>query len=443
VAPAGANFVRAPHDTAPQPPVARWWEQLNDQELNALIERAINASPNVEIALARIRQARAVLTEEHAKELPTTGASAAYLRAHNLTSALGAESTNGSSNSSIYALGFDATWEVDLFGAQRRAAEGAAASLEGARANLRDVMVTLTADTAQAYIELRDAQQREALTRRNIEIEQQTLDLMERRRTGGTASDLDVSRVSGQLQSVQASAAPIRAQILEQEDRLALLTGGPPGSLDTELQAQGAVPLPPATVNVGDPGGLLRRRPDIAIAERNLAQQTATIGQNVAALFPKLNLLGEIGFTAPSPGTLFNGSSFTYIAAPVLQWAPWDFGRTFARIGQARAGHDEAEAEYRRTVLGALQDAETALSRYGEQRNTVTDLAHVRDSAERSYALTEVRLRAGAASTSDVLASDSQRVQAQLDYQQSLAQLTEDFVAIQKSLGLGWVNPHS
>jgi outer membrane protein, multidrug efflux system len=434
----GASFVRAP--TASQTePTSRWWTQLNDPLLNTLIDTALQTSPTIESATARLREARASLASERAKELPNTGASAAYLRAHGLTSALGAAPAGGASgDTNVYAIGFDATWEVDLFGAHRRAVEGAAASLEGSRAGLRDVFVSLSSEVAQAYIQLRDSQERMGLTQRNIAIEQQLLDLMQRRRAGGTASDLDVVRVQNQLETTQASLGPLQTDVALQMDRLAMLTGKTPGALDGELATPSAVPQPPAEVPIGDPAALLRRRPDIASAERKLAQQTAAIGQDIAALFPKLTLLGDVGFTAATPRTLFNGASFTYVAAPLLQWTPFDFGRNRAHIEQARGARDEAEADYRRTVLAALQDAESALDRYGHQRNTVADYAKVQASAERVYALTEIRLRNGVASTTDVLDADSRRVQAQLSYQQALAELSTDFVAIQKSLGLGW-----
>ena len=188
---------------------------------------------------------------------------------------------------------------------------------------------------------------------------------------------------------------------------------------------------------------MVRRRPDIAVAERKLAQQTAAIGENVAALFPKLTLLGDVGFAATNSSSLFNSSSFTYIGAPVLQWTPLDFGRNRSKIDQAKAARDEAEADYRRTVLAALRDAESALNRYGQQRTSVGDYARIEGSAERAYALTAVRLRAGTASTSDLLDADSKRVQAQLNYEQAVAQLSQDFVAMQKSLGLGWMEGES
>jgi NodT family efflux transporter outer membrane factor (OMF) lipoprotein len=433
-----ARFVRVPTQQNLQAPAAKWWLQLNDPLLSDLIERALKSSPSVDLATARLREARAMLASERAKELPSTGLSASYLRAHGLTSALGAAPESASGDTNIYAIGFDATWEIDLFGAHRRAVEGAAASLEGSRANLRDVFVSLSSETAQAYIQLRDAQERLRLTKRNVEIERQLLDLMQRRRAAGVASELDIARLANQLDSTQAALQPLEAEVTEQMDKLALLIGNVPGSLDQELDAPTAVPLPPTTAPIGDPEGMLRRRPDIAAAERRLAQQTALIGQDIAALFPKLTLLGDLGFTAPTPRTLFNGGSFTYVAAPILQWTPLDFGRNKAKIDQAKFSRDEAEADYRRTVLAALQDAESALNRYGRQRDSVTDYANALDSAERVYKLTEVRLRAGTASTTDLLDADARRLQAQISYQQAVAQLSTDFVALQKSLGLGW-----
>lgn len=431
------RFVRGPADLQ-QVPDSKWWVQLNDPLLSDLIERALKSSPSVEVATARLREARALLASEHAKELPSTGLSAAYLRAHGLTSALGAAPDSSSGDTNIYAIGFDATWEIDLFGGHRRAVEGAAASLEGSRANLRDVFVSLSSEVAQAYIQLRDAQERLSLTKRNVEIVEQQLDLIQRRQSAGVASELDVARLANQVDSTRAALQPLEAEVTEQMDKLALLTGNVPGALDQELNAKTAVPLPPTAAPVGDPAGLLRRRPDIAAAERRLAQQTALIGEDIAALFPKLTLLGDVGFTAPTPRTLFNGGSFTYVAAPILQWTPLDFGRNKAKIDQAKYSRDEAEADYRRTVLAALQDAESALNRYGRQRNSVTDYAKALESSERVYKLTEVRLRAGNASTTDLLDADSRRLQAQISYQQAVAQLSTDFVAIQKSLGLGW-----
>jgi len=431
-------FLRSTPAVVADEPVAHWWTQFNDPLLSDLIERAVKSSPSVDVAAARIRQARAALSAERAKVLPTAGTYASALRAHNLTSAIGAASNSGSSDANIFSVGFDASWEVDLFGAHKRAVQGAAASLQAAEASRRDALVSLTSEVAQAYVQLRDAQQRQALTARNVQIDAGLLALMEQRRAAGTASDLDVERLRNQLESTQATVGPLQSEVIDQRDRLAMLIGAPPGRLDDELQTPATVPLPPERVPIGDPTGMLRRRPDIATAERKLAQQTAVIGEDIAALFPKLTLLGDVGFTAPTFGSLVSSGGFNYVAAPILQWSPFDFGRNHAKIGQAEAARDEAEAEYRRTVLTALEDAESALNRYGQQRNSVGDYAKVRASAERVYALTEIRLHAGTAATTDLLDADSKRVQAQLNYEQAVAQLSEDFVAMQKSLGLGW-----
>ncbi|HWG76304.1 MAG TPA: efflux transporter outer membrane subunit [Steroidobacteraceae bacterium] len=422
------------------PPVARWWTTLQDPELDHLIDLALADSPDVQQAEARLRSSRAVLAQQTAGLFPTTGLSGAYLRTRNLGALLGGSSGGAGGGTNLYALGLDASWEADIFGAQRRAIEGAIAAAQGSQASLAGVLVSLSAEVAQAYVALRDAQQRLALTQRDLDAESRLVDLYDLRRRAGTASDLDVERITNQVDTTRATLAPLRAEVQVQLDRLAVLSGRPPGALDGELQraASGAPPAPPARVAIGDPVAMLRRRPDIVVAERRLAQQTAAIGQAVAAQFPQVRLLGEVGFASLSPGTLFNGNNFSYIVAPILQWSPWDFGRNRARIAQARAGRDEAEAQYRAAVLAALQDAESSLARYGQARNAALDLARARDSAERVYTMTELRLRGGTADTSDVLDADTRRIQAELSYEQGLAQVTQYYVALQKSLGLGW-----
>jgi outer membrane protein, multidrug efflux system len=451
-------FVRADDSAAATPPIAQWWTALGDAELNHLIEETLATNPGVDVARARVREARANLRQQTATGLPTTEASAAYLRTANLSSLLGTgnsgdsgsggtgnsnggapPSSNGGMN--LYVVGFDATWELDFFGGNRRAVEGASATVEASEAHVADAIVSLTAEVAQSYVALCDARQRLKLTQQNSDIEAHLVELMKLRRAGGAATDLDVVRVTNQLDTTRAMLPAIRATIAEQLNRLAALTAHPPGALDSELVNVGPVPAPPATTNIGDPATLLRRRPDIRVAERELAQHTAAVGQSVAAEFPKVSLLGTVGFAATHPQDLFNSGNFTYLAGPLLQWTPWDFGRNRARVAQANAARDEAEANYRQTVLNALADAETSLARYGQQRDAVTDLALARASAQESYRLTELRLRGGTAATTDVLDADTRRTQADLSYQQGLAQLTQDYVALQKSLGLGWAEP--
>jgi NodT family efflux transporter outer membrane factor (OMF) lipoprotein len=434
-------FRRAEAATSDEP-ASKWWTALNDAELNNLVEAALAGSPDIDVARARIVQSRAGLTSARADKLPTTGASAAYLRSKGLTSLVGggqAAAAGSSSALQIYALAFDATWEPDLFGGKARAIEGAVAKAEADEAALEGVKVSLEAEVARAYVTLRQLQQRLALSRHNVELETQVLDLTRQRRAGGTASDLDVEQLNTQLQSTEADLVPLTAQIAEQLDRLAMLTGKEPGALDSELAAAVPVPAPPAVVAVGDPSALLRRRPDIRQAERQLAQSNAVVGQRTADLFPKVTLLGSLGFTAPELGDIINSSSQTFAVAPFLQWSPFDFGRTKAKIAQANGAYDEATANYRKTVLAALRDAETSLSRYGRQRDSVTSLMRVKASADRSAQLETLRRQGGTATTLEVLNTERQRVQAELGVLDAQAELTSDYVALQKSLGLGWL----
>jgi len=428
-------------DLSADAPAGRWWTALGDAELDRLIDAALAGSPDLAEARARIVQSRAGLKHARADRMPTTGTAAAYLRSKGLTTLLAGNQAAGGGSAQtieIYSANFDATWEIDLFGGKARAIEGAQAQAEATDAALDGAKVSLEAEVAQAYVSLRQLQRRLALSRRDAEIETRMLALTRQRQAGGAASDLDVEQLNNQLQSTEATLTPLSAQIAEQLDRLAILTGREPGTLDGELSPVAAVPAPPAAVSVGDPAALLRRRPDIRQAERKLAQSNAAIGQHTADLFPKVTLLGTVGYTAPSLSHLLDSSNSSYTIAPFLQWTPFDFGRIRAQIAQARGTYDEALADYRKTVLGALQDAETTLVRYGRQRDSVVSQLRVQASADHAAALQDLRRKGGTATTLDVLDTERQRVQADLGVLDAQAQLTDDYIALQKSLGLGW-----
>ena len=425
-----------------QPPAARWWLALNDAELTHLIDTAFQNSPNVRAAQSRLRQARAALREQQKKELPSSSATAAYLKARlpDIGSLTGSSDSGGGGHSTIdfYNVGFDATWELDIFGGQRRAIEAARAQAQASQADLDDLHVSMAAEVAQAYIELRDQQQRLVLSKRAAEIESQILDFTEQRRARGTASEADLERLRVQLETTRGTLIPLQAQIEASLNSLAVLTGAEPGALDGELSTIGVLPEVPASVSIGDPSAMLRRRPDIRAAERALASSNAKIGSEVANYFPKINFLGDIGWGSTDNRGLFDSRNLTLVAAPILQWNVLDFGRTRARIVQAEGARDEDAAKYEMTVLSALQDAETSLSRFGRQRDSVLSLARISTSAERSYTLTEQRYEAGVASLIDLLDSERTRLDAQQNEIQGRAQLVQDYASLQKSLGLGW-----
>ncbi|MHB8285105.1 MAG: efflux transporter outer membrane subunit, partial [Caulobacteraceae bacterium] len=367
------------------------------------------------------------------------GETASSATSTSTTSATSSTSTSSlGSDFSLYNASFDASWEIDIFGGTRRGIEGARAQAQAQRAQLADAQVQLAAEVAQAYVNLRDVQHRAELSKQSGELEGQMLALTRQRRAMGTASQADVERLATQLSQTQAGLVPLQAQIEQYEDQIAMLVATEPGQLDTELNAPAGLPLPPASVPIGDPAALLQRRPDIREAERQLAANTAMIGEATAQLFPKVSLLGSVGFSSTTYTHLFDGDSFTYLGAPSLQWSFLNFGRTQARIREAKAGRDAALAQYHSAVLSALQDANTSLSRFGRQRDNVTKLAEAEQSAARGAILTRDRYRGGTASLIDALDTERQRVQVEENLAQAQAMLTNDYVALQKALGLGW-----
>ena len=450
---AAPAFHRA-EDASPAPPPAAWWSTLQDAALDRLMAAALKDAPDLEVARARILQSRANLRSARANRMPSLQATGLYLRtsgANSLLAGGGAASaasgqagatvtdaTGSGDDLEVFNLGGSGTWEPDLFGGRARAVEGAKAQAEAYRADLDAAKVSLTAEVANAYVMLRDAQTRLGLSRAAADLQRRAVEAATQRRRGGTASDLDVERLTSQLQSTRAEFTPLQAQVAEQTDRLAVLTGREPGALDAELAAAAPPPLPPATVTVGDPARLLRLRPDIRAAERRIAAANALIGQRTADLFPKVTLLGNLGFGATSASDLLNAGSFTYAVAPVLQWKPFDFGRTRASIENARGQADEAVAQYRRTVLGALEDAESSLSAYARQRERLRALLSVQASADRVSRMTAIRVVGGTAAVTDQIDAEQRRADAQVGVATARARLTLDYIALQKSLGLGW-----
>ena len=445
--PQAAAFARGDHggDYPGGVVLAHWWKALNDPTLDALVDRALAANPDIAGARARLRQARASLRGEQVKRLPsgTATALAAHARLPPVGGGSGAEdSVTIPSSLNLYSVGFDASWEIDLFGGQRRATEAAGAVAEAAAAKLADAQLTLVAEVAQAYVNLRATQAQMALSHFAIARQQGMLDLTARRVDGGTASQLDLVRLQNQLESTRADAEPLVSQLDSYRDELAVLVGQAPGTLDGELGAPAtnaaAVPLPPAQVAVGDPTAMLQRRPDIRAAERTLAARNAQIGQAEAARFPSLKLFGLIGIGGTSPGDLTHLDDFSAIVAPQLSWNVLDFGRVAANIEQAEGVHDEAEAQYRSTVLAALRDAEDALSRFRQRRTTVATIARLKAGADRAAQLTAARQQAGTASMIDVLDTERQQYTAEQNLAQAQAALTGDFIALHKALGLGF-----
>ncbi|WP_019830908.1 efflux transporter outer membrane subunit [Sphingomonas sp. PR090111-T3T-6A] len=441
-------FARAGDAASATAPVARWWEALGDPVLNDLVARTLAANPNVAAAQARLRQARAALRVERANELPNISGTGSYAHAHLPGIDFGSSDNGGSGNSGggstdldVYNVGFDASWEIDIFGGQRRAIQAARATAEVAEANIADTQVSLSAEVVQAYVNLRDRQRRINLGNNSIAMQEQMLELTRQRLGRGTASQLDVTRLENQLDNSRAEITPLHAEAEAYLDELATLTGQAPGALDATLTPVKPLPLPPAEVAVGDPAALLQRRPDIRAAERTLAADTAKIGQAEAARFPKVSFMGLIGVGGSDISDLTKLDDFVALVAPQISWDFLDFGRNAAKVRQAEGVRDEAEAKYRATVLAALRDAEDSLSRFRYGRITVATRARAKAEADLALQLSEQRYRAGTTTLIDLLDARRQQIAAEQNLSIAEAGLTGDFVAIQKALGLGWAPP--
>jgi len=413
--------------------------------LDELEERALRESPSIALAQARVRQARAGVRLERANRLPQLAASGIYARANlpgtTIDDGNEGDSSDEGTSIDLFNVGFNANWELELAGGQRRTIEAANARAAAAAAGVADAQVQLTAELAQAYVNLRERQNRLLSLRSQQALQQQALALTQQRFAGGTIAALDVEQAQVALESI---AADITATEIEQDiylNAVAVLTGSAPGSLDSLLAAVTEVPLPPAQVDVGDPGSLLQRRPDIRAAERTIAAATAQVGVAEAARYPRISFMGILGLGGSSPEDLLDAGRMSTILLPQIQWSFLDFGRIRANIEQSEGGLDEAEAQYRQVVMGALRDAEDSLSRFGRQRESVAALARIEASARRTAELMRQRHDAGVATLPQVLDAERQALVAEQNRRTASAALTGSYIAVQKSLGLGWSEP--
>jgi len=437
--PVAPGFVRAADPAlAPAPALARWWEALGDATLSGLIDQALAHNPSIDEAQARIREAAAVLRQKQVAGLPTVSPNALAAPLD-----LPAFTSGGSrTRTTLYNLGAQASWEPDLWGADRRATEGARATLDQRQASLSDTQVSLSAQVAQAYVNLRDAQTRLAMTQDLAEHLTHALALTRQRQAAGTATLQDVEQMQGDLQSTLAQATPLEAQRQVGLNQLAVLTGQAPGALDAQLSppSGGAQPIPqlPAQIAIGDPATLIAHRPDVRVAERALAASTAQIGVAKAKLLPTISFTGILGLGGTSIGDVVDPSMFAAALLPQIKWSGLDWGKSRAALRQSEAQRDTAEAQYQHAVLTALEDAESSLSRFGAARVRMAHLAQGEASARRSEALGAQRFAAGTASGLDQIQRETARLQTSLSLAQAQAELMVDYIAVNKALGLGW-----
>ncbi|WP_414716986.1 efflux transporter outer membrane subunit [Stenotrophomonas sp. UBA7606] len=414
------------------PPVASWWAQFDDPVLGRLVHDALGDNLDLQIAMARVRAARAVFTEQRLDQLPHITAGGSQDRRKQPDPLLGGERVS----SETYQLGFDAGWELDLFGRQRRAAEAARADLGAERDNLADAQVMVAAEVARNYFELRGSQKRIAVARDTLRNLRETQRLTETRLELGAGSELDVQSSRARLKAIEADIPLLEVSEVQSRHRLAVLLGQRPGALDAVLQPR-AVPAFAKALPLGDTSNLLRQRADVRMAERRLAAATARVGVATADLFPRISLSGFVGFLGGDASGLVNGNNKAWSLTPSISWAAFDFGSVRARLRASKAQADGAAAEYEQAVLLALEDTENALTRYAKQQARLGIVAEQAQAARKAESLAQLRYREG---SEDFLALlDAQRNQLAADDALAAAEASVNVsvVAVYKALG-GW-----
>jgi len=419
-----------------------WWASFNDGELESLIRRASQSNLDLRMAQARLQQARAVRGGSAADLWPSVDASGSYVREKESQNQpfFGALPlpANFPFEYSVYQAGFDASWEIDLFGAKRRALEATTAEWEGAAEARHDALTSLLAEVARNYVELRGGQLRLDIARRNVALQEESLELTRARWQCGVATELDVTRSAALLADLRAAIPPLETAVRASQYGVAVLLGLAPGALADELAHPEPVPPAPPEVPVGLPSDLLRHRPDVRQAERQLAAETARIGLAKSDWFPKLSLNGDAGMESVSLGKWFEPGSLFWSIGPSLQWRALDFGRVRAEVKAQTAVQEAALATYEKTVLLALQEAENALVAYAQEQNRHQALADAVAENRRSLDMAGGLYAGGRVNFLDVLDARRSLFQSEDQLAVSDQAVSLDLVALYKALGGGW-----
>jgi multidrug efflux system outer membrane protein len=430
--------------------LTRWWSALHDAELDSLISRALTANLDLQAAASRVREAREEIVVADAALQPNVSATADTAQLHsgrNFLSLLsgssgaaapGAPKSSGGTSTSLYALGFDATWEIDVFGGAHRGIEAAEAGAEAARWEMRDGEVTLTAEIATDYIALRAAQARLAILQGELKSQNATLDLIAARAKGGFVTQLDVNQQSALSATTEAQIPTLEADARTMEHAIAVLLAADPNALVDELDKTAPMPEIPASLPVGLPSDLLRRRPDVREAERKMAEATANEGVAVSKLYPTFNLIGAVNLASNSLGSLFNTTSLNEVGVGMVSWPIFHGGEAHANIRAKEEEEQQDYLAYQKAVLAAVQDSEDALVRYAAEQRRYLALgkALARDQSSTTIALQQYQ--AGLTNYVNVLTAQSNELQVNDQLAQSKQALAADLASLYKALGGGW-----
>ncbi|MEN2788191.1 efflux transporter outer membrane subunit [Sphingomonas oligophenolica] len=437
---------------------ARWWSAFGDPQLDALVDRALKDNPDIAAAASRVRQARLQEIGARAAGKPTVDATAGASHVEFSKNAgfaslaqlfSGGSSGNGGSSApggialpgsgiTTYSVGFDASWEADLFGGDRRGVEAAVARTDAAVWTKRDAAVTLAAEVAQAYFALRLDQEQIAIVEQELTRQRRALEIAGNVAKVGLVPQVDVVRQRGSITTTEARLEPVRSDARMRIHALGILIGEPPETLDAQLSAPGVTPVVLPVVPAGLPSDLLRRRPDIRAAERQLAASTADVGVAVADLYPKFSLTGVAELLSTSLANLFTGDSLQLSGSGAVSFPLFDWGKRKATVGVRKEQREQAYAQYRATVLGALRDVEDPLARIDAERRRNATLKRAVADAETTAHAVESQYRTGFVAQDSLLNAESQILTAREQVAASDAQLRQDSIALFKAIGGGW-----
>jgi multidrug efflux system outer membrane protein len=439
--PLDATFVNAAESgLATGDPVEQYWMGFDDPLLTALIDEALGNNRDLAAAAANLQAARAERRLTGFDQFPTATFAGGYTYSQEAAEQLPGY-TESQRRFDTAQAAFDGLWELDLFGRVRRNVEAARADVGSSEASVSDARVSIIAEVARDYFVLRGLQDQKSLTERNAENQYRTLTLTRNRLDAGRGNQLDTARAEAQWQTTLASLPSLEASIATTMYRLSVLTGREPGVLVERLAPAAPWPSVPPMSAIGTPEQLLRRRPDIRVAERQLAASTARVGVAVGDLFPKVTLVGEVGYVAPTFGEFGQSQAKFYSIGPSITWAAFDLGRVRARIGAARAQTDAALARYQGAVLNALGDTEGSLISYGRSQSRRQALQLAAAASDKAADLARQRFQGGLIDFLEVLDAERTALSAELLLSQSRTDAATSLVAVYKSLGAGWAAP--
>lgn len=412
--------------------LSAWWRQLGDPLLSQLVEEALQASPTIDLARAKLREARAQRNLAVADLLPSVNASGTATR----TKSDGPATTN-------YRAGLDASWEPDIFGGKRRSLQAAAAELQSTAESLHDTQVSLAAEVALNYVDARSLQARIAIAEENLALQSETRQIAEWRYQAGLVSGLDAEQARSAEAQTRAQIPSLQTSLAEARNRIAVLLGAAPGSLDEKLAGEAPIPAVPERMTIGIPADILRQRPDVRAAERTLAAQTARTGAAIAAIFPSLNLSGSLGVEGVTLSALTGGASAIRTLVASIAQTIFDGGRLRRQVQVKRAVQEQALAIYEDKVLTALKEVENALVAIVRNRERFTYLQTAETAARNAAQFARQNYASGMSDYVNVLETQRTQLSVSDSLKSCEADITTALIQLYKALGGGWTTAES